>query len=501
MSAGAQQRFAEALALHKQGQLPLAEILYREVLRIAPGHALALSNLGMLNHQLGRYEEAIAHYERSLALDPDAAETEMNLGVALYELKRYEEARARHERALALRPGSVDVEVNLANALLELGRHEQALDLYRKVAAARPRDADVQMNLGNVLRAMHRYDEALPCYEKALALDPASADVHWNYAVAFLAMGELQRGWREYEWRLRMPALHDTKRRFAAPAWTGQEPLEGRTILLHAEQGLGDTLQFCRYACLLQAKGAKVLLEVQKPLVSLLRGQPGLGDVIARGEETGAYDFHGALMSMPFACGTTVDTIPAPTPYVQPHPGLVLRWRKEMEGTRAPRIGLAWSGNPLHPHDDRRSLPLAALLAGLPAHASYWSLQKEVAPDDARLIESDGRIRCFEQNTFEHTAAQIASLDAVVCVDTSIGHLAGALGARTFLLLAHAADWRWLSDRQDSPWYPRHTLLRQEQPGDWAPVLGRLAGEVGALSQESARQRGGPALGREGGAG
>jgi hypothetical protein len=225
----------------------------------------------------------------------------------------------------------------------------------------------------------------------------------------------------------------------------------------------------------LQAAGAKVLLEVQGPLVPVLRGQAGLGEVIARGTDPGAYDFHCPLMSLPFACGTNLENVPAPVPYVRANPELVQFWRQELQPARRPRIGLAWSGNPLNPKDHSRSIPLAALLAGLPQDASYWSLQKEVAPEDMRLIAADGRIQRFEENTFEHTAAQIAALDAVVSVDTSIGHLAGALGARTFLLLAHRADWRWLCDREDTPWYPRHTLLRQARPGDWAPVLQRLA--------------------------
>lgn len=515
MSAGAQQRFAEALALHKQGQLPLAEILYREVLRVAPAHAQALFHLGVLYqqggriaealdaferaaaagatdprlferrgvalHQLGRYDEAIVQYQRALMLDPRAAETEMNFGVALYELRRFEEARARHERALALQPGNVDVQVNLANALLELGEHERALELYRQVAALRPRDPDVQMNLGNVLREMRRFEEALPCYERALALAPANADVHWNHALALLAMGDLVRGGREYEWRLRMPALADTNRQFAAPRWSGKEALAGRTVLLHAEQGLGDTLQFCRYAVVLRDAGAKVLLEVQKPLLPLLRGQPGLGEVIARGTDAGAYDFHCPLMSLPCACRTELGTVPAPVPYVRPDGALVQRWRGEVHALPAPRIGLAWSGNPQHPNDYRRSIPLATLLAALPAGASYWSLQKDLSPEDERLLAADGRIRRFGENAFEHTAAQIASLDAVVCVDTSIGHLAGAMGARTFLLLAHTADWRWPGDGEATPWYPRHTLLRQDRPGDWAPVLHRLAGAITSL--------------------
>nr|WP_283254437.1 tetratricopeptide repeat-containing glycosyltransferase family protein [Ramlibacter paludis] len=537
------------MALHRQGQLPLAEILYRDVLRLAPTHAQTLFHLGILQqqsgrldealasfdqalaqvadnpqlhlrrgvalhqlgrfedalaaygralalrpeaadvlnnagmalHKLGRHDEAIAHYERSLALEANAAETEMNLGVALYELNRFEEARARHERALALRPGSPDVQANLANALLELGLHQEALELYRKVAQARPRDADLQMNLGNVLRDMHCQEEALASYARALALDPQNADVHWNQAIALLTMGDLARGWREYEWRLRMPAMADVQRTFAAPPWRGEVPLSGRTILLHAEQGLGDTLQFCRYAAVLQAQGANVKLEVQRPLVALLRGQPGLGDVIAKGTDPGACDFHCPLMSLPFACGTTLDNVPAPVPYVRPDPALAQRWSQELGPARRPRIGLAWSGNAANPNDHRRSIPLANLLAGLPRDASYWSLQKEVAPEDLRLIEADRRIQRFSENTFEHTAAQIASLDAVVCVDTSIGHLAGALGARTFVLLAHSADWRWLSGRTDTPWYPRHTLLRQPAPSDWASALGRLAGELATV--------------------
>jgi methyl coenzyme M reductase subunit D len=406
----------------------------------------------------------------------------MNTGVSLYELKRYDEALASLMRALEIEPDNLDVQVNLGNVLLELHRHDEALECYRKVVEARPGDQDVLMNMGNALREMHRYTEALPYYQAALDLDPACVEVHWNQALCFLAMGDFERGWEGFEWRWKSAAISDTQRRFDAPQWTGAQPLASKTLLVHAEQGLGDTIQFCRYAPQLAALGATVLLEVQRPLARVLQGLGGVSRLVVRGETTPAYDYHAPVMSLPHAFGTRLDTIPAPRAYLAPDPALVERWRPVIEARRGFNVGIAWAGNPAYKNDHRRSMALGRLLDGLPAGINYWSLQKDVAPQDRELIERTGRVLTLEHNDFEHTAAQMSLMDAVVTVDTSIAHLAAALGKPTWILLPFSADWRWLWGRDDSPWYPSVKLFRQPSPGNWDAAMRAVAAHVSAAA-------------------
>jgi len=470
-----------AYALHREGRDAEALAAVSRALALDAENAAALNTRGMVLHALGRFSEAEADCRRALALDPASAEVAMNLGVALYELKRFEEAHAAQQHALALQPESIDVRLNLGNVLLELDRPEEALENLRLVIDGRPGDQDVLMNMGNALRDLHRFDEALPYYRRALNLDEGCADVHWNMALCLLTMGEFEAGWREYEWRRRIPAMHDV-RTFPSPEWHGNELIAGKTILVHAEQGLGDTLQFCRYAGELAARGARVVLEVQRPLVPLLRTLDGAHAVVARGEPLPPHDFHIPMLSLPHAFGTNTDSIPAGIPYLHADPALVEQWRPVVDAVAGPRIGIAWSGNAAFPNDHRRSMPLATLLAGLPAHIQCWCLQKDMTEADQQLMGESGRVRRFEANDFVNTAAQIMQMDAVVSVCTSIAHLAGALGKPVLLLLGNTADWRWVWPRTDSPWYPNAALFRQDSPGDWASALRRLVPHLEQLT-------------------
>jgi hypothetical protein len=337
------------------------------------------------------------------------------------------------------------------------------------------------MNMANALRDLQRHSEAMRYYEQALAFDASNADVHWNQSLCLLAMGDLERGWEEYEWRRKVKRLYDADRQFEAPLWLGREPLQGKTILLHAEQGLGDTIQFCRYASELAAMGARVVLEVQAPLVGVLAGLRGVDQLLARGSQAGPYDYHCPLLSLPFALQTRLDTIPAAVPYLRPDPQLAHKWQQDMRDRQdtqnAPglQVGIAWSGNTAYSNNHRRSISLETLLAAMPQGANCWSLQKELSEEDQALIGRTGRVRCFAQNDFVHTAAQISSMDVVISVDTSIAHLAAALGKPTWILLSSTPDWRWMSGRTSSPWYPNVTLWRQSSPGDWPPVLEQLS--------------------------
>jgi tetratricopeptide (TPR) repeat protein len=419
-----------------------------------------------------RDQDLIDRIQQALARDAGAWQTWMNLGVTRYGQRRYADALEAYARAQALAPGEPDLLLNEGNALLELGRHEEARARYEQVRALRPQDAQVHMNLGNAWRQAQQHAQAWPHYEQALQLAPDDADVHFNFGLSLLAGGDYARGWRENEWRWRARGLRQSEPPFATPKWLGEQPLAGRRLLLHAEQGLGDTLMLCRYAVAAAERGARVLLQVQKPLVALLReALPQVEQVLGEDEPLPPHDLHCPLMSLPLAFGTTLETIPQP-PYLQVPPERVQHWRERLPGAPL-HIGLAWAGNPKFAGDAGRSLDLATLLPALPQGPRYWCLQKDVPERDAAAFSASGIAR-FEENGFADTAAQLLAMDLLVSTDTSIPHLAGALGCPTLLLLGFSSDFRWLAERSDSPWYPSVRLLRQPRPGDWGPPLDEL---------------------------
>ena len=301
-----------------------------------------------------------------------------------------------------------------------------------------------------------------------------------------LLAGDFSTGWREHEWRLK--SHPELQRAFVQPLWLGDTPLAGKTILLHAEQGLGDTLQFCRYAPLVAAQGARVVLEVQTPLVELLRDLAGIASVVARGEPLPAFDLHCPLLSLPLAFGTTLDTIPAHIPYLHAPSERMAAWQARLGATTRPRIGLVWSGNAGHKRDRARSIPLYALMPLFDLDAAFVSLQKEVRAADAAVLQQTAKIIDVSPalETFADTAALIAQLDLVIAVDTSVAHLTGALGKPLWLLLPAAPDWRWLTARDDSPWYPTARLFRQTDTRVWGPVVARMRA---ALQEMVARER------------
>ncbi|WP_298934083.1 tetratricopeptide repeat protein [uncultured Ramlibacter sp.] len=471
-----------AVALKQLGRLDEAIDAWRAALALQPRSADLYNSLGIALHQQGQHAQALAAFEQAVALQPDAMAM-MNAGVSLLELKRHDDALAMLDRALALQPQLADARLNRGNVLAALERHGEAIADYQAVLAARPGDVDALMNLANTLRDSGDHSQAQPWYDQALALDPGNAGVRWNRALSLLATGDYAQGWRDYQARAQADKLGHRARDFGVPLWLGDASVAGRTVLLHAEQGLGDTLQFCRYAAAVAALGARVVLEVQAPLVGLLQGLEGVAQLVARGDALSPIDLHCPLLSVPLALGTTLDTIPASVPYLRAEPALVAHWQQFLAQRKAatgrPQIGVSWSGNAGYWNDHRRSMAKAVMQRGLPPCADYWSLQK---PGDASDGVPDGQpILEFAQSDFANTAAQICALDAVISVDTSIGHLTGALGRPLWLLLSRPADWRWLEERTDSPWYPTARLLRQTTPGDWAPLFAQLPALVRAL--------------------
>jgi len=465
---------------YRRGRLDAALALFQAALRADLGRADGFASLGLVFHSLRRFKEALISYEEGLRIAPTHAELLNRRGVALLELGRPREAREDFERVLAADPGHLDALGNLGNALIRLNRPADALAAYDRALQSAPANAQLLTNRAVALRRLDRPHEALMSVASALAARPNFAQARFVQSVAQLTLGDFAAGWRGYEARWAVGALASQRRTFTAPLWLGREPLEGKTILLHAEQGFGDTIQFVRYAPLLAARGATVVLEVQPPLVRLLSRMPGVAAVVARRQPLPAFDFHCPLLSLPLACATAPATIPADIPYLAPDPADAALVRERLPRQR-PLIGLVWAGEPSHDNDLNRSIRLQTLLPLIDrTDVAFVSLQHEVRDDDAPLLQNRANVlRLGEEfRDFADAAAAIGALDAVIAVDTAVAHLAGAMGKPLFLLLPFAADFRWLRERQDSPWYPSARLLRQPKFGDWDSVIETLREEL-----------------------
>lgn len=447
---------------------------YRAALAAAPLHAGLLHNLGTALRAGGDPAGAEAVLRQAIAGHPGHAAAHVALGHLLRADRRPAEALEAYRRALFLRPQDGEVRAHMGRALLELRRpHEAAVWLAQAVAAA-PADAQGRVNLGGALMLAADPAAALAAYRHGRALDPELPGAALGEAFALLTLGDWAAGWQAYEARLRDPRFCPAAAAMRAPRWHGGEALHGRTLLLLSEQGLGDAIQFSRYAPLLRARGALVVLQVAPPLAPLLR--PLADAVVAPGAALPPHDAWCPLLSLPRGFATTPQTVPA-APYLAADPAALHRWRRLLGRRRGLRVGLAWAGNPLHPFDHLRSLPLAALapLLAVPG-VEFHAVQPEARPDDARIRAHP------EIADFADAAALLALMDVVVSVDTAAAHLAGALGRPVWIMLARPADFRWMQDRSDTPWYPSARLFRQRTAGDWSGVTGHVAEELRALA-------------------
>ncbi|MDR3536816.1 MAG: tetratricopeptide repeat-containing glycosyltransferase family protein [Acetobacteraceae bacterium] len=471
--------------LHGQGQFEAAERTYRDALRRHPGHTEVWSNLGLAVQAQRRFAEAEHCQQQALRLAPAYPEAHNNLGLAQYEQGRVAEAENSFRGALRLRPDYANALMNLGTALQSLNRLVEAEASYRQALTCGGDPARVLNNLGLLLQELGRPAEAEAACRAALAHRPGQADARTNLALVLLLRGAYAEGWREYEARWQVASMTTATRPFAQPRWTAGVPLAGRTILLHAEQGFGDTLQFCRYASLLAAAGARVLLEAPPALCRLLASLDGVAQVIPAGETLPPFDLHCPLMSLPFGFGTTLETIPNASPYLHADPAQAASWRQALAALPGRRIGLVWGGSSRsgQPHavavDRRRSMPLAALapLAGI-AGCSFVSLQlgpPAAQPPPAGLVLHDPTTGLGD---FADTAALIEALDLVISVDTAVAHLAAALGRPVWLLNRFDTCWRWLLGRDDSRWYPTLRQFRQPTAGDWTTPVARIAQDL-----------------------
>ena len=406
-----------------------------------------------------------------------------NLGNAFLALDRIIEALASYDEALAANPSHVGARVNRGNTLLRFNRPADALASYDHALALMPDHPQILTNRGHTLRRLDRTQEALASLEAALAKSSDFPEAHFEAALAHLTLGDFKAGWNAYEWRWKTGAFADKRRAFRQPLWLGNAPLAGKTILLHAEQGFGDTIQFIRYAPLLKNSGARVLCEVQPELMSLLAPFDGI-ELVTKGAVLPPFDLHCPLLSLPLAFGTEPATIPAGVPYLKAPAARVAHWRDRLPPGSL-RAGFVWSGSRAHKNDANRSIalsPFEPLFANLPF--ACFSLQHEMRDADREVLQRLPNLIDLgpELSDFAETAAVISLLDAVVSVDTAVAHLAGALGKPVVILLPHAADFRWMRDRDDTPWYRSAKLVRQPAFGDWDGAIGRLADELRGIA-------------------
>jgi tetratricopeptide (TPR) repeat protein len=448
--------------------------------------ALVPDDIGILNHRanallsLGRSEEALTAFRQILARVPQHPEARLNSGIAHAALGALDEAVAEFDHALTLVPGHPAAHFNRGVALYDLGRYADAVAAHDSALAAAPDHAGALLNRGRALAALNRFDDAIASYGKAHALRKDDADVHFMESLALLTLGDYRRGFEKYEWRWRRSGMPEQKSR-GRPLWLGDYPLARKTVLLHAEQGLGDTIQFARYVPMLAANGAKVVLEVQPELTALVARLEGAATVIARGAAPPQqFDVHCPLGSLPLAFKTEPATVPADIPYLSADDAHLAKWSARIGALDRPRIALAWSGNPSHLNDRNRSIAFAKLATLLSIPARFVGIQRDVRGDDAIALAGENRVTNVgaELENFADTAAVIALCDLVISVDTAVAHLAGAMGRPLWMLLPFAPDWRWTLDGDTSPWYPTARLFRQTSLGDWDGVIARVGDEL-----------------------
>ncbi len=527
-----------AVRNHQAGCLQQAEELYRLVLQSDPNLPVALHALGLIAHQMGKYdvavelidkaiandprvpqfyntlglvfeasgklEEAIDAYRQAVQLKPDYAEAYHNMGIALQSQGRFRLAVQKCRQAVSLKPDYAEAYNTMAFALQMQGQHNEAIENYRRAVALKPDYAEPYNHLGVVLNAQGRYAEAIESYRQAIQVDHDYAEAHWNHALALLLSGRLTEGWKEYEWR-RNPNLEmlTYPHLYQMPRWDGST-FVGNRLFVHYEQGLGDTLQFVRYLPMVKARGGTVIFEVRKPLLGILRGFPGVDELVeASFRESPAvkFDFHASLMDMPGIFGTTLETIPAEVPYLHADSARVRYWRDRIaEGPPNAKqrvwgspgadfkVGIAWSGSSLYERNHVRSCGLRdfAPMAGIDGVKLYGLQKGRPADQMAELAGEIPVVNLGEQfDDFTDTAAAIENLDLIISTDTSVPHLAAAMGKPVWLLLCCAPEWRWLLDRDDSPWYPTMRIFRQRKRGQWGPVFQRVDEELKQVARAS----------------
>lgn len=507
------QRIRNAADLHAQGSLDPARKAYLALLQTQPRNPHISKLLGLLEKDAQQWPMAARLLELSLslqadfgtamhlaevrtrqgdhalarraltqalALRPDALQAQHQLALTLDRLGEHQAALAAQERCVALAPDNANLHYNLGRVLHALGRFEEAAAAYTQALALNPRFVAAAFNRGNSLHEALRLPEAIASFDQALGLEPDNANFHWSRALVALLHGDYRSGWQHYEKRWKRDG-GEAQRHFAAPQWSGREPLAGKTLPIHCEQGFGDVMQFSRYALHVIALGGRVVIGAPTTLHPLLRSMHPSIKTIVSNDQHPDFDFHCPVMSLPHAFSTTLDSVPALCPYFHADAALVAAWQARLASAGSPsgkpRVGLVWFGNPKHPHDQRRSIALDALEPVLQLPLEFHSLQQESRPQDQAALRRFAQVTWHGNalSDFSQTAALISNLDLVVTVDTSIAHLAGALGRPVWILVHAVPDYRWLLGREDSPWYPSARLFRQRRRDSWTQAVAELA--------------------------
>ncbi len=529
-----QQLFKDAHAEHQAGRLDAATSGYRKVLELSPKHFDALQMLGLVAFQQGQINQgiglvlqaiavrpdqfgpyanlskayqmqgklvdALGAIDRAISLKPDHALNYSNRAVLLRDMQRHEESLASSEQAIELDERMLEANFSRILALQELGRHSDALEDCDRLLTRYPDHARAHGLRGLILMSnMTDLDsamgekrmivESIDSYRFSLQLDPDNPETHRNLGIALLLKGDYEEGWGHYEWRLKLPAYKAKESAFHQPLWAGDTDLKGKTILLYAEQGYGDTIQFCRYAPLVAALGARVVLQAPPALLPLLGELPNVL-TIGEGLPVPECDCRCPLMSLPHRFSARLENLSSQTSYLAANTAKRDYWQRKLGTKTLPRIGLVWSGNPNHRNDHNRSMPLQGLLDAIPDGFDLFSLQKQAREEDVVNIGQNAPFRHFgdDLQDFADTAALVSLMDLVITVDTSVAHLSGALGIPTWIMLPYVPDWRWMLNRDDSPWYPSVRLFRQAATGQWPTVLTSIALELGKHPFKSSPQ-------------
>ena len=479
-------------ALKSLGRYNEAVASYDRALGLEPDMLVAHQNRASTLAGLDRNEEALAGYDRVLenAVLADRISLLLDRGRILIRLKRYEEAWVGYGEVLTHRPDHAEALTQRGVILTELGQPDEALAQYELALRSDPDFILAHLNCGNALGALNRLDEALLSYDKVLTRAPEHADANFNAALVRLCLGDFRGGWRQYEYRWKRERYVAARPVYPRTIWSGKEDVRGKTVLLCAEQGFGDAIQFSRYATVLAKLGAKVLIGAHRPLATLLTTVPGVTGVIPDGDDLPYFDFYCSMLSLPLAFSTQPATIPAEIPYIRAQAERVVQWRPRMPKNGRLRVGICWAGSGEHSNNRNRSMTLErfAALFSIPG-VDFVSLQKEVDDDQAAILRHFNVTQLGQDfSDFVDTAAVVAMLDIVISVDTSVAHLAGAMAKATAVLIPFAPDWRWMLYRTDSPWYPTMRLYRQSAIHDWSEPIARIHRELSAIAGRKQQQ-------------
>ena len=476
---------SEAFKYHQEGNLKEAKNIYEQILKHKPNHFDALQLLGILYGQINKKDKAIKLLELALQIKPDDAATLNNYGVILTEVNRTNDSYEVLDKATNIKPDYAEAYSNKGNTLKLLEKYDDAVKAYSKAIQLKPNYAEAYNNRGVIYKELSQMNLALKDLKKAISLKPDYPEANSTMGVTLLLTGNFSKGWEQYEWRWKDLSDPSVIRSFKQPLWDGKKSLKGKSILLYSEQGLGDTIQFSRYILLIKALGAKVILETHKELLNIVGSIDSNITIILMGQTLPHFDFQCPLLSLPLKFGTGLKNIPSPNRYIWADKRIVPKWKKKIGSQKKPLIGLAWEGNPLHKNDYNRSILLAELIPHLPKKYEYIGLQKDIRESNLKTLKRSSMIDNLIDNnvSMDDTAAIIENLDIVISVDTSVAHLSASMGKPTWILLPFVPDWRWLLNRNDSPWYKSVKLFRQEKRGNWELVFKDLNKKLNVLYQ------------------